>query len=104
MTELVDAPARPTGRKLDGEMREEGVHLGFGQRLRVAELVEADEAFGPVVVSVLGANRVVPHAAGDPQAIEEPGRLGGNNADRFGDWRWPVSVYFQPQAHIRGEA
>jgi hypothetical protein len=65
------------------QVGQEAFDFRCAHRVRVAQAVEANEAFGPGGVAVLGAGRELAHATGPPEPVEEAGRLGaGQLADR----------------------
>jgi hypothetical protein len=56
---------------VDRQVGQEGVDLRLGHLPGVADAVEQDEPPGPVVVGVLGSDRVVADPQGRPQPVEQ---------------------------------
>ena len=61
-------------RAIHGQVGEEGRHLRRAQLARVAPPMEADEAPGPVDVSLFGADRIVAHPDGVAQRVQQARR------------------------------
>ena len=72
----------------NGQIRQEGVDFRGGHLLGMTFVVEEDEAFGPIVVTIFGTNRVMAYAAGRTEPVEQFRLLLGCLCGEVGDHVW----------------
>ena len=86
---------------LDGEVREEGVHLRFGHRVRVSLVVEENVPPSPVVVGVFRAKGIMADAAGAAKPVEQFRSGHGRQCTPSPATRGQVATIFPPGRQLR---